>query len=89
MGGAKLKQYDNFSVTSATPRWPRQIEFSISNSCNLECVMCDGDHSSAIRAHREKRPPMPRLYSDQFLQTLRPYLAHLDQAKFFRRENLF
>ena len=48
--------------------------------------MCDGNHSSAIRAHRENRLPMPRLYSDDFLESTRPYLAHLDQAKFLGGE---
>jgi hypothetical protein len=34
------------------------MEFSIGNTCNLECIMYDGRASSAIRAHREKLPPL-------------------------------
>jgi MoaA/NifB/PqqE/SkfB family radical SAM enzyme len=86
LGGAKMTQFDRFPVSSLYPEWPKQIEFSISNACNLECVMCDGNHSSAIRAHRENRPPMPRLYSDAFLESMRPYLAHLAHAKFLGGE---
>jgi len=84
--GSKMAQFDRFAVDSFDPAWPKQMEFSISNACNLECVMCDGDHSSAIRAHREKREPMPRLYSDAFLESLRKYLPHLTQAKFLGGE---
>jgi MoaA/NifB/PqqE/SkfB family radical SAM enzyme len=84
--GAKMRQFDRFDVAGADPEWPRQIEFSISNSCNLECVMCDGFHSSAIRAHRDKLPAMPRLYSDEFLDSVRKYLPHLAQAKFLGGE---
>src|SRR6202023_899455 len=32
---------------------PRSLEFSIANTCNLECVMCTGDFSSSIRKRRE------------------------------------
>jgi MoaA/NifB/PqqE/SkfB family radical SAM enzyme len=84
--GAKMAQFDRYSVESFDPKWPKQMEFSISNSCNLECVMCSGEHSSAIRAHREKREPMPRRYSDAFLESIRKYLPHLTQAKFLGGE---
>ena len=84
--GVKMRQFDRFAVTGEDPQWPKQMEFSISNACNLECVMCDGNHSSAIRAHREKRAPMPRIYSDAFLDSMRAYLPHLTQAKFLGGE---
>jgi MoaA/NifB/PqqE/SkfB family radical SAM enzyme len=85
-GSAKLTKFDRFHVATLSPEWPTEIEFSISNVCNLECVMCNGDYSSAIRARREGRPPMARVYSDAFLDSLRPYLLHLDQAKFLGGE---
>lgn len=86
LSGAKITQFDRFAGSTASPVWPAQMEFSISNACNLECVMCDGNHSSAIRAHRERRPPMPRVYSETILDSMRPYLAHLTQAKFLGGE---
>jgi MoaA/NifB/PqqE/SkfB family radical SAM enzyme len=85
-GGVKMRQFDRFEVTETPPQWPRQIEFSISNACNLECVMCDGEHSSAIRAHREGRAPQARLYTDAVLEQFRPYLPYLTQAKFLGGE---
>ena len=86
IGGLKLRNFDRFVAESAEPLWPRQIEFSISNTCNLQCVMCDGSYSSAIRAHRERRPPLARLYTETFIRSMQPYLDHLDQAKFLGGE---
>jgi sulfatase maturation enzyme AslB (radical SAM superfamily) len=62
------------------------MEFSIGNTCNLECIMCDGKFSSAIRAHREKLPPLVSLYTDAFFAELRSYLPHLKRAKFLGGE---
>jgi molybdenum cofactor biosynthesis enzyme MoaA len=83
---ARLTKFDRFQAAGFAPAHPRQMEFSISNVCNLECVMCNGDRSSAIRARREQRPPMARVYSKRFLDSLRSYLAELEQAKFLGGE---
>jgi len=83
---ASLLNFDAFKVTAPDPEWPQRMEFSISNSCNLECVMCNGLYSSAIRAHREKLPPRPKIYPDAFIESLRKYLPHLVRAKFLGGE---
>ncbi|MBV9331622.1 MAG: radical SAM protein [Alphaproteobacteria bacterium] len=83
---AAMRSFDGLAVAAPDPEWPRRMEFSISNSCNLECVMCNGMYSSAIRAHREKLPPRPRIYSDAFIESLRKYLPHLERAKFLGGE---
>jgi molybdenum cofactor biosynthesis enzyme MoaA len=57
------------------------MEFSISNTCNLACVMCNGEWSSVIRSRREKLPPLPKVYGDRFFEDLRKYLPHLRQLK--------
>lgn len=62
--------------------WPRVMEFMISNTCNLECVMCCGEWSHLIRARREKAPPLPKVYGEKFFQELRAYLPRLRLAKF-------
>jgi MoaA/NifB/PqqE/SkfB family radical SAM enzyme len=79
-------KWDRLPVPSPDPEWPRQMEFSISNKCNLQCVMCNGTLSSSIRAHREKLPPLPDPYSDAFFDELRTYLPHLERAKFLGGE---
>jgi MoaA/NifB/PqqE/SkfB family radical SAM enzyme len=81
-----MRHFDRFAVPAAVPEWPQRMEFSISNSCNLECIMCRGYCSSAIRARREKLPPLRTLYSAAFIDSLRKYLPHLDRAKFLGGE---
>lgn len=81
-----MRHFDRFKVPTAIPEWPQRMEFSISNSCNLECVMCNGTFSSAIRAHREHLPPLHTLYPPAFIESLRKYLPHLDRAKFLGGE---
>jgi MoaA/NifB/PqqE/SkfB family radical SAM enzyme len=81
-----MRGFDQFAVRTAVPDWPQRMEFSISNACNLECIMCSGLFSSAIRSRREKLPPLRTLYSAAFIASLRKYLPHLEQAKFLGGE---
>jgi MoaA/NifB/PqqE/SkfB family radical SAM enzyme len=83
---ASMRRFDRFEVPEDPPAWPQQMEFSISNACNLECIMCRGLWSSTIRARREKLPPLPRLYSEAFFESLRKYLPHVRQLKFLGGE---
>jgi sulfatase maturation enzyme AslB (radical SAM superfamily) len=62
------------------------MQFSVSNSCNLQCIMCDGTASSAIRAHREGRPPLPKAYHESFFDELRGFLPHLKCTRFLGGE---
>lgn len=62
--------------------WPRRMEFNLSNACNLQCIQCDGESSSAIRLHREGRPALPQVYGPQFFEDLREFLPHLDEVVF-------
>lgn len=81
-----MRVFDQFPVSAPDPQWPQRMEFSISNACNLECVMCNGVFSSSIRANREKLPPTRTVYSSEFIESLRPYLPHLSVAKFLGGE---
>jgi len=66
----------------ATQAWPTFMEFNLSNSCNLQCLQCNGDLSSSIRIHRERRAPLPAVYGDEFFEDLARFLPHLHQAQF-------
>jgi len=66
--------------------WPRQMEFTLSNRCNLECVHCNGDNSSTIRKHREGRPPMEMPYGEAFFEQLPPFLDHVEVVAFLGGE---
>jgi MoaA/NifB/PqqE/SkfB family radical SAM enzyme len=81
-----MGRFEFLDVTGDPPEWPQQMEFALSNSCNLECIMCSGMYSSAIRQRREKLPPMPRIYTDEILESFRKYLPHLRLAKFLGGE---
>lgn len=81
-----MRRFDEFPVPAENPLWPQQMEFSISNVCNLECIMCRGLWSSAIRSRREKLPPLARLYGDAFFESLWKYLPHLKRMRFLGGE---
>ncbi len=75
--------YDTYPVGyRRRPRWPKQLEFSVTNTCNLQCVMCNGDWSSTIRSRREGRPPLPSAYPERFFEELVDFIPHLREAKF-------
>jgi MoaA/NifB/PqqE/SkfB family radical SAM enzyme len=78
--------FDDHTVTEQHPQWPVQMEFSMTNSCNLQCQMCNGDWSSSIRAHREQRPPLPAVYGDSFFEELAEFLPHLEKVNFLGGE---
>ena len=74
--------YDYLASTTMTPEYPRSLEINISNSCNLQCVMCSGDYSSSIRIHREGRPALPKVYGEEFFEDLAEFLPHLAHVSF-------
>ncbi|MBU6215214.1 MAG: radical SAM protein [Acidobacteria bacterium] len=78
--------FDQHEVRSERPEWPVQMEFSMTNACNLQCVMCNGDWSSSIRTHREGRPPLPEVYGETFFEQLAEFLPHLHKANFLGGE---
>ena len=67
-------------------RFPSKLEFELSNTCNLECTMCNGFFSSTIRMNREKLPPLKDAYGDEFVEQLLPFLPHLKHASFIGGE---
>lgn len=83
--GALAVGFDRFPA-QRLPDWPTRMEFALSTTCNLQCVMCSGEFSSAIRSRREGLPSLPEPYGDAFLNELDPFLGHLDQARFLGGE---
>lgn len=73
-------------ATSAAGNYPRIMEFELSNICNLECVMCSGRVSSAIRKNREGLEPLPCPYDDEFVEQLKDFIPHLRKAFFYGGE---
>jgi MoaA/NifB/PqqE/SkfB family radical SAM enzyme len=83
---AHLHQFADLPPRSNPPTWPRQLELALSNSCNLQCAMCNGELSSAIRIHRERRAPLPAVYDDRFFEELERFFPHLERVTFLGGE---
>jgi len=66
--------------------YPSIMEFELSNSCNLECVMCHGGFSSSIRKNREGLDPLPNPYDEKFVSQLDEFIPHLTDSKFLGGE---
>ena len=65
---------------------PRVFEFELSNTCNLECIMCNGHFSSSIRKNREQLPPKENPYNADFVTQLEAFMPDLEAAKFLGGE---
>lgn len=79
---AHARYFDHLGRTGEDLAWPERIEFAMSNRCNLQCVMCSGEYSSAIRAQREHLPPLPSVYPDSFFEEMAEVVPTLREAHF-------
>jgi MoaA/NifB/PqqE/SkfB family radical SAM enzyme len=75
---ALAKAYD----VNPIAEYPTMMELEIANTCNLECVMCIGELSSAIRKNRDKLPPIKSPYNDKFIEQLEEFIPHLKELRF-------
>ncbi len=78
----KIHQYDDYKVPSLGKLRPRVIEMALSNTCNLECIMCNGRLSSSIRKNREKLPALEDVFGDSFRIELQSFIPYLQEAVF-------
>jgi MoaA/NifB/PqqE/SkfB family radical SAM enzyme len=72
----------HFDHIPSHPTFPTQMEFLLTNTCNLECVMCKGEFSSSIRKNIEKLPPIPNVYDDKFIEELEEFIPYLHETRF-------
>lgn len=73
--------YEHLAPETLVPEHPRKLELNLSNACNLRCLMCNGDYSSAIRVH-EGRAPLPKVYDEQFFGDLEAFLLRVEEVQF-------
>jgi len=85
----EIRQGNYKNVTSfghdiyiANKNYPISMEFELSNTCNLECVMCSGRVSSRIRKYREGKEALPMMYDAEFVKQLEEFIPHLKVTKF-------
>jgi MoaA/NifB/PqqE/SkfB family radical SAM enzyme len=81
--GAGFSLYNNITVHK---EYPTLFEFELANICNLECIMCSGEFSSAIRRNREHLPGIKMKYDDRFVNQLIEFIPYLKEAKFLGGE---
>ncbi|NLN73330.1 MAG: radical SAM protein [Bacteroidales bacterium] len=71
-GSILANKYDHYLMQKS--KMPVIAELELANTCNLECIMCSGTLSSAIRKNRENLPPVenkiPENFSEQFSKIL-------------------
>jgi MoaA/NifB/PqqE/SkfB family radical SAM enzyme len=88
--GALMRNFDRYTAGGARAADrdgpPLVLEFEISNTCHLECVMCGGHWSSAIRARREKLPPLANPYDQAFVKQIEEFLPTIAGARFLGGE---
>jgi MoaA/NifB/PqqE/SkfB family radical SAM enzyme len=82
--GMRARFFDG--LRDGGPLLPKILEFELSNTCNLECMMCNGYFSSSIRRNREKLPPLSNPYDDAFVEQVRPFLPGAVWAKYLGGE---
>ncbi|MGN6692798.1 MAG: radical SAM protein, partial [Aquihabitans sp.] len=68
--------------------WPTSLELELSNLCNFECVMCNGNLSSKIRRNREHLPPLVVPYDDSFVDQVTELIPTLQRVRFSGGEPL-
>ncbi len=73
-------RYDYLSLKKS--KYPVSMDFQISNICNLECIMCNGEYSITVRQNRELKHPYNNPYGDNFIKQLEPFIPHLFEASF-------
>ena len=70
------KAYEKFPVHTM----PSLMEIELSNQCNLACIMCNGNLSSAIRK-KEGMAPLPQIFDESFNDQMREFLPHLTELR--------
>lgn len=81
VGGPVLaREYDHFELAGGD--WPQTMDLSLSSTCNLACITCNGHLSSRIRREREHLPRIPSPYDDAFFEQLAEFIPHVRDFTF-------
>lgn len=79
------RRFDDLAMVDAGSP-PVQLEIALSNTCNLQCTMCNGEWSSSIRSQREHLPPLPKAYDDAFFDELAGRVGSLRRVELYGGE---
>jgi len=83
---SRLRGTGGMSRRKAEVGYPTNIDFNLSNTCNLACIMCDGWSSSRIWKQRHGSQPLEFRYGGRFLEEIGEFIPHLERAFFIGGE---
>lgn len=63
-------------------KMPALLDFQLENTCNLECIMCSSEYSSAIQTNREHLEKHNSPYNNDFIEQVKPFIPFLKSASF-------
>lgn len=79
-GSLLTNKYDHYAFS--IDKYPKIMEFEISNRCNLSCIMCDSNLSSSIAIKKNSKAYGNLFYKDDFFEQLDEFIPHLHLAEF-------
>jgi MoaA/NifB/PqqE/SkfB family radical SAM enzyme len=78
--------FDAFTPDPGPSFAPRYLFFSMANTCNHACIMCNSEWSSRHWRARKKAPLPPDPYDDRFFAELATLLPRVERADFYGGE---
>jgi MoaA/NifB/PqqE/SkfB family radical SAM enzyme len=79
-GSMLSNKYEHYAFSKS--KYPRIMEFEISNKCNLSCIMCDSNLSSSIESNDCGASSGNEFYGENFFEELKDFIPHLQLAEF-------
>ncbi len=79
-GSVLARTYDFYPVNKNG--FPSYIDFSMYNTCNLACIMCNPSLSSQKNGHKDVLNNTDFKYDDNFFEDLKIFIPHLKAVNF-------
>ncbi len=79
-GSALMQKYEHYAFSKS--KYPKIMEFELSNRCNLECIMCNSNLSSSIDRRENHSAIVIDNYNASFIDELKEFIPHLEVAEF-------
>ncbi|OQC46081.1 MAG: molybdenum cofactor biosynthesis protein A [Bacteroidetes bacterium ADurb.Bin028] len=77
---ALINKYEHYAFSKS--KYPKIMEFELSNKCNLACIMCDANLSSSIEKKEKNEITENKFYKEKFFEELKEFIPHLQLAEF-------
>ena len=75
------RQYDQYAQYMG--KYPVSFEFELSNTCNLDCIMCYDEFSTTVAKRHNSQYTQPfSPYDDEFIRQFEEFIPHLKEISF-------